>query len=154
MIRFDRTLLSAEYVEGWVRPACTLSIFADTIEMPASKRKQGVDEALDRFRHAVGDQRLPDQSALGGEMRGVGQRNACGDLSGAERRRGKILVQRVGGVELGNRQRPDQIVEVPWVALSDRLTNKRPCRRLHRRLRASTRLAVFRKQGRLCEWAT
>ena len=38
-----------------------------------SKEKQGVDQALHRFCHAVVGQRLPDRSSLGGEMRGLGQ---------------------------------------------------------------------------------
>lgn len=45
---------------------------ADLLEC-RSRRKQRVNEPLDRFRYAVGNQRLPDYSPLGGEMRGVGQ---------------------------------------------------------------------------------
>lgn len=77
-----------------------------------SKRKQGVDEALDRFRHAVGLRRLPDQAPLGGEIRVVGQLHARGDLGGVQRRRGEIGVHRIIRIEFGDRQRPDEIAEV------------------------------------------
>ena len=52
-------------------------------------------------------------------MRGVGQLDTGGNSGRVQRRRGEVHVQRLGSVELGDRQRPDQIVEVTRVALSD-----------------------------------
>ena len=45
-------------------------------------------------------------------MRGVGQLDTGGNSGRVQRRRGEVHVQRLGSVELGDRQRPDQIVEV------------------------------------------
>lgn len=77
------------------------------LEVPELKRQQRVDETLDRFRHAVVGQSLADHAPLGREMRGVGQFHACGDRSGVEGGRGKVRVQGLGRVELGDRQGPE-----------------------------------------------
>ena len=92
-----------------------------TFGVPVSGGEQRVYETFDRFRHAVGDQRVADQTPPGGEMRGVRQFDARGDLGGMQGRRGKVHVQRLGRVIFGDRQRPDQIVEVARITLSDRL---------------------------------
>lgn len=54
-------------------------------------------------------------------MRGCGQIDARGDRGGVERRSGEVDVKRLGRIEFGDRQRPDQIVEMARVALADRL---------------------------------
>ena len=54
-------------------------------------------------------------------MRGLGQFDARGDCGGVLRRRGKVHVQRFGRVEFGDRQRPDQVVEVTPIALANGL---------------------------------
>ena len=86
----------------------------------ASKGKQRVDEALDRFRHAVGHSRARlINPPFRGEMRFGGKLDIRGDVGCMQRCRCKVGMKRLRRVELGDRQRPDQIVEVARVALSD-----------------------------------
>ena len=51
-------------------------------------------------------------------MRVVGQFDSRGDFGGVQRRCGEVRVQSLARIELGDRQRPNQIVEVARVALT------------------------------------
>jgi len=54
-------------------------------------------------------------------MRGVRQYDVRGNLGGLERRRGKVYMQRFTRVKFGDRQSPDEIVEMAGIPLTDRL---------------------------------
>lgn len=62
--------------------------------------------------HAVRCQRRPDGPALGGEVLGVQQRRGSRDRLGPHGEGGEVAVQGLLGVILGDRQGPDEVVEV------------------------------------------
>lgn len=110
--------------QPFVQGRAALRFLSRNPRMPAfvaSEGKKSVDEALDRFRRAVGFQGLPNQPPLGREVRVFGQFNARGDIRGVERLRCKVGVNRVVRIEFGYRQRPNEIVKVARIALTDRL---------------------------------
>jgi len=94
---------------------------ADGPEGGGSGGQQGVHQSLDLGGDAVLGEGGADGAALGGEVLRVGERDGGGDGLGVRRGGGEVAVQGLGGVVLGDRQGPDEVVEVALVALAVRL---------------------------------
>jgi len=86
--------------------------------MAALGWQERVHQGLHLRRHPVDDQSGADGAALGGEVLRVGQRNGGGDGLGVRCGGGEVAVKEVGVVILGDRQRPDEVVEVAFVTLA------------------------------------
>ena len=92
-----------------------------TRQLSASRRKQRIDEAFDFYSYAVLGQREPDHAAFGREMRLHGQFDARRNFRRSECGGGDVRMQDLTRIELGDREGPNQIVEVARIALPDRL---------------------------------
>jgi len=98
-----------------------ISILSAGFPLLASGWDECINQGLDLGGDPIGGKRFADSAALGGEVLRFGHLNASGDGFGMDSGSGEVTVQRLGVVVFGNRQSPQETVEVASISLPVRL---------------------------------